>query len=102
MLKPFAVPRKKTTPSLAHRVLDVVLRFFAIYIVPIGIAVMSLIALVSWQEHYVSGGNEELGMQVLAANVPLSPAQALLQLSLRPPLEAYDTQLSEAPIWFTF
>ncbi|WP_239700661.1 EAL domain-containing protein [Massilia sp. 9096] len=63
---------------------------------------MSLIALVTWQQHYVSGGDEELGMQVLAAKVPLSPAQAALQLSLHPPVESYDTQLSEAPVWFGF
>jgi hypothetical protein len=102
MLKPFILSRKKTTPSLAQRVLDVVLRAFAIYIVPLGIAIMSVVALVSWQEHYVSGGDETLGIQVLAANVPLSPAQAVLQLSLRPPVESYDTQLSEAPVWFSF
>jgi len=102
MLKPFTLHRKKTTPSLAQRVLDIVLRCFAIYIIPLGIAILSLVALVSWQKHYVSGGDEPLGMQVMGANLPLSPAQAVFQLSLRPPVESYDTQLSEAPVWFSF
>lgn len=102
MPEPFNIPPDGTTSSLAQRVLDAVLRFFATYVVPLGIAIVSLVALVSWQAHDASGGQEELGMQVLAVDAPLTPAQAVLQLSLRPPVESHDTHLSEAPVWFAF
>jgi diguanylate cyclase (GGDEF)-like protein/PAS domain S-box-containing protein len=103
MLKPFTLPRKKATPSLAHRALDAVLRFFTIYVIPLAIAGVSLIALLSWHGHYVSGGDEPLPLQVLAqGDAALTPAQAQQQLAQRPLVDTYDTQLSEAPVWFSF
>src|SRR5206468_8531711 len=102
MLKPFTLPRRKTTPSLAHRALDAVSQFFAIYIVPVAIASVLLIALLSWHGQYVSGGDEPLSMQVLTQGAAtLTPAQALQALAMRPPVDAHETQLSEAPVWFT-
>jgi len=103
MLKPFTLPHKKATPSLAHRALDAVLRFFAIYVIPLAIAGVSLIALLSWHGQYLPGGDEPLSLQVLTPGAAaLTPAQAQQQLAQRPPVDAHDTQLSEAPVWFGF
>jgi diguanylate cyclase (GGDEF)-like protein/PAS domain S-box-containing protein len=108
MLKPatFSRKRKSAAPSLAQAALDAVLHFFAVYIVPLGIGLVSLTALLFWHDHYVASGDEPLHFQVLAPNdaaiLPLAPFDALRQLSMRAPVDDFDTQLSEAPVWFAF
>jgi diguanylate cyclase (GGDEF)-like protein len=66
----------------------------------LGIALVSMIALTFWNNHYLSDGGQPLAMKVLAADGPaLTPQQALARLQPLAPVDAYDTRLSEAPVW---
>jgi diguanylate cyclase (GGDEF)-like protein/PAS domain S-box-containing protein len=79
------------------------LRFFSFYLVPLGIAVVSLVALVFWGNHYVAVGEQPLSFKVLAQQgAPLAPAAALAELQRRRTVESYDTRLAETPVWFSF
>jgi len=103
MLKPFTRTRK-TNPSIAHRVIEAVLRFFAVYIIPIAIGIVSVIALMFWHDHYVTSGEQPLDIKVLdtGSSAALTPAQALRELAQRAPVDYHETQLSETPVWMAF
>jgi diguanylate cyclase (GGDEF)-like protein/PAS domain S-box-containing protein len=101
MLKPFSTTRKPN-PSLAQRAIEAVLRFFAVYIIPLSVGVVSVIALTFWHGHYVSTAEQQLEMRVLRAGTELTPAQALQELAQRPPVEYHETHLSERPVWLAF
>jgi diguanylate cyclase (GGDEF)-like protein len=72
--------------ALLHRVLDAVLRLFSVYVVPLGIAVISALALLMWSDHYAA----------------LTPRAAAELLARQRPVHFHDTRLSEAPVWFSF
>jgi diguanylate cyclase (GGDEF)-like protein/PAS domain S-box-containing protein len=101
MLKPFT-RKRKTNSSIAQRVIEAVLKFFAIYIIPVAVGIVSVIALASWHDHYVSTGEQPLDIRVLATSTTLTPAQALRGLAQRAPVDFYETQLSEFPVWMAF
>ncbi|HEX9171283.1 MAG TPA: EAL domain-containing protein [Telluria sp.] len=96
--------------SLRHRILaplnraiNTVLRLLSVYGVPIGITVISLLALLVWNDHYVAVGNQPLSLRVLSEkSAPLTPAVAREALAGQPLIEFHDTNLSVAPLWFTF
>ena len=76
------------------------MRLLSVYLVPIGVALVSVLALVSWNSHYVASGDIALPLRVLAEHdVPLAPDTALGALARVPGVERYDTHLSEAPLW---
>jgi diguanylate cyclase (GGDEF)-like protein len=78
-----------------------VLRLISVYVVPLGIALVSAVALAFWSSHYVAEGDQPLPLRVLAeTGAPLTPEAALRQLARVRPVEFYDTRLSEAPVWF--
>jgi len=82
--------------------MEVVLRIFAYYLIPIGIGVVSLVALIFWHNQYSFSGDTPLALRVVVEEgEPLTPATALAKLRQQQPVEAYDTQLSDAPVWFT-
>jgi diguanylate cyclase (GGDEF)-like protein len=90
-------------PALLHRAVSGVLRLLSVYGVPLGVTVISLLALLSWNDHYVMVGNQSLTMRVLSDEAGgLTPAAARAQLAPLPLVEHYDTNRSEAPVWFTF
>jgi diguanylate cyclase (GGDEF)-like protein/PAS domain S-box-containing protein len=101
MLKPFSRTRK-TNSSMAQRAIEAVLRFFAVYIIPVAVGIVSIIALASWHDHYVATGEQPLDLRVLASGAAATPAQALQGLAQRPPIDYYETQLSEVPVWLAF
>ncbi|MGZ5202872.1 MAG: 7TM diverse intracellular signaling domain-containing protein, partial [Telluria sp.] len=82
--------------------IEAVLRFFAVYIIPVAIGIVSLIALASWHDHYVAAGEQLLDIRVLTATTPMTPAQALRGLAQRAPVDDHETQLSETPVWMAF
>jgi diguanylate cyclase (GGDEF)-like protein/PAS domain S-box-containing protein len=76
---------------------------FAYYLIPIGIGLISLVALVFWQNQYRVSDDIQLSVRVVAPDAPaLAPASALARLQQEQPVNSYDTRLSEAPVWFTF
>jgi len=96
------LPRKSLFP-LAQAGMDAVLRLFAYYLVPVGIGVVSVIALLFWHNQYSATQDVGLTLQVLAQQpAPETPVLALAGLRQHPPIEAYDTRLSEEPVWFSF
>lgn len=73
----------------------------SVYMVPIGVVLVSLLALVAWNSHYVANDDVNLPLRVLAEKgASLTPDEAHRQLARMPGVERYDTHLSEAPIWF--
>jgi diguanylate cyclase (GGDEF)-like protein/PAS domain S-box-containing protein len=87
---------------MAQLAVDVVFRACAFYLIPIGIGVISLLALVYWDDQYVARGDLQLSLKVLPQDgVPLDPAQARLRLQQAHQVPYLDTHLSEAPVWFS-
>ncbi|WP_426191042.1 putative bifunctional diguanylate cyclase/phosphodiesterase [Massilia sp. DWR3-1-1] len=92
-----------TLPLLAQRWLDAALRLFSFYLVPLGIALISLIALLFWNDEYATKGDVPLVMRVVPhEGTPFSPDGALTALQQTALVPSYDTRLSEAPVWFDF
>ena len=48
-----------------HNALDAVMRLLAFYVVPLAIAIMSLIALVFWNTHYINDSERPVALRVL-------------------------------------
>ncbi|MFC5462155.1 putative bifunctional diguanylate cyclase/phosphodiesterase [Massilia niabensis] len=90
--------------SPANLALERVLRVFAYYLIPVGIGLFSLVALLFWHNQYQVSEPVVLPMRVFAQDegAAPSPAQALAQLASRPAVAAYDTNLSSRPVWFSF
>lgn len=89
-------------PAAVQAAMEVVLRVFAYYLIPIGIGVVSLVALIFWHNQYSFSDDAPLALRVVVEEGgPLTPATALLKLRQQQPVDAYDTQLSDAPVWFT-
>ena len=94
---------RSVIPRRAQRVLEAVLRALSLYVLPVGIAVISAIALFMWDDHYLALHDQPLELRVLAErDGPLAPAQVLARLPQSAPVAHADTSLSEAPFWFAF
>ena len=87
----------------ANAALDALLYGLSIYGVPAVIAVMSLIALSTFDRQYGAGGGIPLEFRVFeqTGDAP-EPARALKQLADQVPVLYLDTRLSESPFWFSF
>ncbi|MBD8530409.1 EAL domain-containing protein [Massilia sp. CFBP 13647] len=77
------------------------MRLLSVYLVPIGVALVSLLALVTWNSHYVANDDVVLPLRVIAEDgAQMAPGAALRRLARAPIVERHDTHLSEAPLWF--
>jgi len=87
----------------ANAALDALLYGLSVYGVPAVIAVMSLIALLTFDKQYTAGAGSPLELRVFeqTGDAP-EPAQALEQLADQPTVPYHDTRLSESPFWFSF
>lgn len=102
MSQPFFSVRDSISAAI-HRALESVLRVISFYVVPIGIGVISLLALVTWDNPYAASGSRPLDLRVLAQTErTLSAQDALTRLERQAPVRHYNTNLSEAPVWFSF
>jgi diguanylate cyclase (GGDEF)-like protein len=101
MTKPFSQSRA-SIPVLAHRAIEALLGLFSVYVLPLGVGLISIIALAFWHNHYTVSGDVPLPLQVLQSDAALTPQAALAQLANRAQLDYYDTNLAEAPVWFSF
>lgn len=87
--------------ALAQRAPELALRVVSVYLIPLAIALFSLVALAQWDSHYVASGEQQLALRVLPeTGPPLSPESALRQLARVRPVDSHDTRLSEVPVWF--
>ena len=100
MLEPFQ-PTQKFNVTIAHRAVEALMRLLSIYLVPFGVALGSALILVCWNSHYATESGQPLGLRVAAeSGQAWTPAEALQRLAQSVPVDRYDTQLSEAPVWF--
>lgn len=95
-------PRSKM-PAAVHSAVELVLKIFSFYLIPLGIGIVSLVALLFWHDQYRTSGDVPLAMHVTVdESAVLEPASALAQVHVRPLTNGHDTHLSEAPVWFLF
>jgi diguanylate cyclase (GGDEF)-like protein len=81
---------------------DKLLHGLAAYLVPLAIALFSLMALLTWDNHYPAGEGQLLPMRILEQEGrELRPADALRLLGDQPSVMFHDTHLSEKPYWFS-
>ncbi|HQZ04737.1 MAG TPA: EAL domain-containing protein [Burkholderiaceae bacterium] len=78
----------------------------SIYLVPLGIALISIAAVSLWQDQYATGSASAVKLQTFedasesGAALTLQQARAALQSA--PLVDYFDTKRSENPIWFAF
>ncbi len=102
MYKPSQPPRYSLALRLQHRLVTV-LRFAAIYLIPAGIGLVSLLALLNWHDQYAFRDNLPLNIRVVAADATTAtPAQALARLQAQPAVGGFHTHLGATPFWFSF
>ncbi|NHZ90498.1 EAL domain-containing protein [Massilia sp. CCM 8733] len=82
--------------------LEASLRVLSFYLVPLAIALLSLLALVFWNNQYRSVEGRPLALRVMAhADATLAPRQALAQVTGLPEVLARETRMSPDPLWFS-
>ncbi len=92
---------RNSVPALAQLAVDAVFRAFAYYLIPIVIGLVSLLALMTWNNQYVSRGSTPLSFTVLPVAGAAPPADAARALAAPGQAVAYhDTRLSTEPVWF--
>ena len=102
MTTKFSSPRQSLLLSLQEAV-EAILRLCAFYVIPIGWCLISAIALIFWADQYNAGGDIRLELRTLVqGNAALTPAAARDALLQKARIPYLDTQLSEAPVWFSF
>ncbi|HYC43343.1 MAG TPA: EAL domain-containing protein [Noviherbaspirillum sp.] len=82
--------------------LHYLLAALSFHLVPLAIAVFSIIALTMWNSQYRAEPDRPLRMYVVQSDTVLTPNEALGRLAGVEPVYAYETRLSEAPVWFAF
>lgn len=87
----------------AHRTLDAVLRVLSFYLIPLAIALVSLIALLFWNNQYIASGDKQLELKVFR-QTGATPTQAELAARLESTraVTQFDSGLHLAPLWFSF
>ena len=88
----------------ANAALDALLYGLSVYGVPAAIAVMTLIALSTFDRQYGGRDGIPLDFRVFeqAGELAPEPARALAQLADQSLVRHLDTKLSESPFWFSF
>ena len=75
----------------------------SLYLVPLLIAVVSLAALLFWDDQYAVSGGRPLDLRVVAnQKETLTPAAARALVEQAKPIAYFETRRSETPIWFGF
>ncbi|HEY8607669.1 MAG TPA: EAL domain-containing protein [Noviherbaspirillum sp.] len=86
----------------AYARLDVLLYGFSAYALPVGIAILSLLALTVWHHRYDSGNPQSVVFRyVVDAEGRLTAPEAAAALGERS-VRLVETNRSEAPVWFSF
>ncbi|WP_332876888.1 EAL domain-containing protein [Massilia sp. S19_KUP03_FR1] len=90
-------------PVRVQQWLASLLRISAIYLIPVGIGLVSLWALLYWHDQYQFNDNFPLTIHVLPEDAASStPASALARLQAQPAVKGFHTHLGGAPFWFSF
>src|SRR4051812_3203293 len=87
----------------AHSALDVTLRACAFYLIPLLIALISLLALLFGSPLYGAGGEKQLELKWgRESGAPRGYAGLMARLDAAPAVTQFDSGLHLAPVWFTF
>lgn len=74
-----------------------------VFVLPCAVLTLSVLALLTWAPHYSYEGSVAVPVRVVQdSRGQLDPASALTQLAQESPVLLRDTQLVEAPFWFSF
>src|SRR5690606_11836822 len=85
-----------TLPATLHAAVELVLKVFAYYLIPVGIGIVSLLALVFCHDEYRTSGDVPLAMHVTVDQAArLAPVDALALARATPLTNSHDTHLSE-------
>ena len=101
----FTLPQQKhaSFPVAAQAVLARIMRLAACYVIPAGIAVASLVALLAWPDQYRFSDSIPLRIRVLAQDATAAtPQAALARLRTQAPVAAFETRRQETPFWFSY
>ncbi len=106
MFQPFQPSSSTHKPMFLiaiHRGIETTMRVLSVYCVPAGVALVSILVLMLWNSHFTGGGGQPLSFRAVADHdAILTPSAALRELAQSHPVDAYDTHLAEAPVWFAF
>ncbi len=97
--------RRLSSLHVVQTGLDRALSFLSVYLIPVAIALVSLLALLTWSDRYQSAPQQKIEFQALieqAGSSGLSLEQAQDRLAGLPTISHFDTKLSQQPVWFTF
>ena len=84
-----------------EKVLEKLLRALSMWVIPLAIALFSLLALSAWDDRYSSEPLQQLESQALLdESGELTAKEALARLATEKNRQQYETRLSEAPVWF--
>src|SRR5690349_14431292 len=82
--------------------LDRLCWYLSVYLVPVGLALLSLVALISWDDLYDASPDRQLDLRVVAeGDTPYTPDEARTLLAAQQPVRLHETRLSETPLWFS-
>lgn len=89
---------QKSIEAISERALSAL----AIYVVPLAIGLVSIMALLFWDEHYVSNPEQQLSLRAfIETDASLSLADAKDRLATAPVSRQFETKLSEKTVWFS-
>jgi len=84
-----------------EKVLEKLLRALSMWVIPLAIALFSLLALSAWDDRYSSEPLQQLEFQALLdESGELTAKEALARLANEKNRQQYETRLSKAPVWF--
>lgn len=87
--------------SRVHRAYEALLRALTLYAVPIVIALVSVCALLFWDDHLAAEEGSTVQLQVVPQSGPAeTPLQARVRADAATPVAYFDTQRAENPFWF--
>ena len=90
-------------PDAVQTAVEKALWAVSVYVVPLAIALFSLIAIFFWDDLYLANPAKQLELHVLSeSNSSITLADASKQLARVPGKGRYETKLSELPVWFSF
>ncbi|WP_151638463.1 putative bifunctional diguanylate cyclase/phosphodiesterase [Noviherbaspirillum aerium] len=96
------MPFSLTKLSRYQTALETLLRALSLFAVPVIIVLISIIALVFWDNHYAAKGDRPLELRVWSGQPSLALAEARDKVDLVAPVKYFNTDLSEEPVWFGF
>ncbi|QPI49187.1 EAL domain-containing protein [Massilia antarctica] len=89
-------------PDSVQHALETLLRVLSFYLVPLGIALLSVVALAFWNNQYRTSTGMPLALRIMAqAGAQATPEQMRAQLALLPEVSYRETRMSPDPLWFS-